>query len=125
MKTDLNTMIDMDDLVSKVIEAREEALIHGIEANMVVLNEKYAVVEPFSIITGDRSIVKIPIMLARLQAVSMKLPNNVAMLVIQNPTAVVKSYEDIYLENEKLKSDNAKLKDALERIKGALEYEEA
>lgn len=91
-------------------DAREEAIKKGIEANMMVINSKFAFIKPFVVgeqVFGHKSIISFDSMIAGMHTIFAKLPEDIDYLALRKEFS---SYKDGYDILKKLKRENKKLR---------------
>lgn len=90
--------IDIADIVEKMTDAYNEAILNGIEANTIVINEKYAITDRLYYRGSDRVTFEIPPMFIGLKVAFAELPKAFAFMLMNSP---IKSKDDIRAEERK------------------------
>jgi hypothetical protein len=117
----MNTFMEstVDGMVKRITEAKNEAVKRGIEANVCVINEKYAYVEPFDIPTCCGTS-KSPAMIAGMRLFSTNVaPDRVEFLLFESKN-VTPTYLELLAENERLKEVEKKYNALKELFKEGL-----
>jgi hypothetical protein len=113
----------MEETISKMIDdiakAKEEALKQGIIANTVVINEKYAYVQPFSCVVGQVCTC-VPPMLMGMHLLSRKMPEDKIEFLLMESPHNQPSYQELLAENERLKEVEKKYNALKELFKEGL-----
>ena len=115
--------IFMEETISKMIDdiakAKEEALKQGIIANTVVINEKYAYVQPFRV-SVNRICYCVPPMLMGMHLLSQKMPEDKIEFLLMESPHNQPSYQELLAENERLKEVEKKYNALKELFKEGL-----
>lgn len=90
--------IDIADIVEKMTDAYNEAILNGIEANTIVINEKYAMTDRLYYRGSDRVTFEIPPMFIGLKVAFAELPEAFAFILMNSP---IKGEDDIRAEERK------------------------
>lgn len=75
------------DFVDAVREAQDEAVRNGIEANLLLINKKFAKTSQFAFITGEKSVVIFPPMICGLEPhIVSGLPDSIGFCIFEGNT---------------------------------------
>lgn len=88
---DLNNTIQQ--VVDKILQAQKVAFDNLIEANTVIINDKYAKVNEMYVLTGrGHDYIRVPAMLCGLSVEFKELPEQVAFILRQTPQKTVNDF---------------------------------